>query len=75
MKVSANKGEINSVCKISKVVVGGAKGIKGGGQSGAISGRKHGRKRHLCKEIGLSTEVGKRGKLPSLASELGVFSF
>ena len=35
MKVSANKGEINSVCKISKVVVGGSKGIKGvGGEVG-----------------------------------------
>ena len=34
MKVSANKGEINSVCKISKVVVGGSKGIGGGVEVG-----------------------------------------
>lgn len=52
----------------------GLRGLKGG-RSGAISDRKRGWKRHLHKEIGLSTESGKVGNLPSLASEFGVFSF
>lgn len=52
----------------------GRRGLKGG-RCGAISDRIRGRKRHLRKEIGLNTEAGKVGNLPSLASELGVSSF